>query len=55
MGLEKSSVSDHNWPKPDEHVWTDWMQYNSNRPYLQYRMCVHPMCSANEKREAPKA
>lgn len=49
-------MMDHNWPTdPDEHVWGPWLIKSGMPNAVRYRMCVHPLCTAVETKEVPKA
>lgn len=42
----------HGWPKPEEHLWSEWRTFSKTE---YYRTCVHPNCSASERKPVPKA
>lgn len=51
-----SEATNHAWPTdPAAHVWSPWMSKAGLPRPTQYRVCVHPTCTASETREAPRA
>lgn len=47
-------MNEHEWPKNGEHLWGPWLYERGLPKPAQYRQCVHPECSAVDRREAPK-
>lgn len=46
---------EHAWPPSGEHFWSKW-QHQTGLPIpTQYRICIHPDCSATELRDTPMA
>jgi len=48
-------MENHNWPAPEEHVWSPWMTKTGLPKATQWRGCVHPECHETEERPAPLA
>jgi len=46
-------MESHNWPEPGDHLWGPWMARTGLPKPEQYRICVHPECTAVETRKAP--
>lgn len=44
----------HHWPSPLEHSWSKWQADRPMPNPTQYRSCIHPLCTAVERRPAPK-
>lgn len=39
------------WPKPGEHLWSEWRAKTPLPNATQYRVCLHPHCHAEEVRK----
>ena len=46
-------LGEHDWPvKAGYHLYGPWMVYDKK---TKYRVCVHPDCTATEKKDVSKA